>query len=135
MHKKHKIEDQRQKRGASYSPEIKPETSSSSRIWLPQAAAATVPVVPARTHPLPPINTIGIKSNREILKNLKNFMQNYKFTSMNNVWKINMPGVESYRKISIELNNKRYQWYTYEDIEKIYLEIFQKLERSEHPKK
>ena len=66
--------------------------------------------------PPPPINISNVDNIHTIRELLKSVSQEYKLLSMNNnVWKINLPDSDSYRKLCNILNEKGHQWYTYED--------------------
>lgn len=127
------------KRKADSSPEAfssstKNKTSSSTT--SNQASISTV-VLPKKSHeenksapfkknklatpfPPPPIKIVGIEEYGKIKEIMKNYATNFKIASSiaslsNNVWKINMLDIDSYRRLSEELNTKGYQWFSYEN--------------------
>lgn len=68
---------------------------------------------------------IGVKTFEEIKAMFKNINEQYRIILLNNnVWKLNMADITSSRNLSLELQNKEYQWYTNEN----------KMERSSHGK-
>jgi hypothetical protein len=65
----------------------------------------------------PPINIVGIKDYASIRALLNtNNDRITKLASLNNdVWKINTQDSDTYRSLATKLNEKGYQWYTYEE--------------------
>lgn len=100
------------KRKASTSPLIDKEAATCSGNPVALTAVKKITTTPSP----PPINIIGITTYGEIKELLKENKNNYKITSLNNnVWKINMPDIESYRNLSAKLNQSGIQWFTFEN--------------------
>ena len=71
-------------------------------------------IIPKLPPPINISNVDNIHTIRELLRMATN--QEYKLLSLNNnVWKVNLLDSDSYRKLSNLLNEKGFQWYTYED--------------------
>lgn len=109
--KKKKTEEDKStgKRKAESSPEV--DTS----LNIPVAEVNQLPTT--STKKPPPINITHVDKYSLIQAIMKEVTEKeFKLVSLNNnVWKVNMPDVDGYRKLATVLNDKGLQWYTYED--------------------
>lgn len=71
----------------------------------------------SKPKPTPPINVLNIKTFQEVQELLKPLLiKECKITSFNNdVWRISNLSPEHYRKLTEQLNEKNFHWYTYEN--------------------
>lgn len=70
-----------------------------------------------KVHAPPPINVSGVSEYHKLQEIIKNTVeQECKITALNNnAWKINTPDPNSYRALAAKLNEKNFQWHTYEN--------------------
>lgn len=97
--------------------ESSPEMDTSANVSVAKVTQLSTTSKPKKEKPPPPINITHVDKFSVIHAIMKEVTEKeYKLVSLNNnVWKVNMPDPDGYRKLSTVLNDKGLQWYTYED--------------------